>query len=204
MVKFAHSGPEPFAPPPTQDAPAECQARQTGAEGPIFENSFPGETMELIITPYDPDDLPNEEQIPLPDPGLYEAVGGEEGFARMIENFYDRIVESDIAFFFPQEEEEIGKIKEHNGKYFAEIAGGPKRYSEEMGHVDQIAMHKPFSINEKHRTEWLGTWREVLEEIAKDVDPPLVESYFRFLDTYSKLLINRPVNARSFEDLAKV
>ncbi|WP_456401463.1 globin domain-containing protein [Hydrogenimonas sp.] len=160
--------------------------------------------MQLIITPYDPDNIPKEEQIPLPDPRFYEAVGGDEGFTKMIGHFYDKIVESDIAFFFPQEEEEIEKIKAHNGTYFAEIAGGPKRYSEKMGHVDQIAMHKPFSINEKHRTEWLGTWREVLEEDARDVDPALVESYFRFLDTYSKMLINRPVNARAFEDLAKV
>jgi len=160
--------------------------------------------MELVITPYDPGRLPKEEEIPLPDPRFYEAVGGEEGFRRLIDAFYDRIVESDIAFFFPQEEEEIEKIKIHNGKYFAEIAGGPKRYSEEMGHVDQIKMHKPFSINEKHRTEWLGTWREVLEELAEGVEPELVASYFRFLDRYSKLLVNRPRNARAFEDLAKV
>ena len=160
--------------------------------------------MRLEITPYDPDNIPKEAAIPLPDPRFYEAVGGEEGFKKLVSEFYDRIVESDIAFFFPQDEKEIEQIKAHNGKYFAEIAGGPKRYSEEMGHVDQIKMHKPFSINEKHRTEWLGTWREVLEEVAKDVDPELVESYFRFLDQYSKLLVNRPRNARAFEDLAKV
>ncbi len=160
--------------------------------------------MELLITPYDPDNVPKEEEIPLPDPRFYEAVGGDEGFKKLISLFYDKIVESDIAFFFPQEEEEIDRIKEHNGKYFAEIAGGPKRYSEEMGHVDQIKMHKPFSINEKHRTEWLGTWREVLLESASQVDPSLTESYFRFLDEYSKMLINRPRNARAFEDLAKV
>ncbi len=160
--------------------------------------------MNLVITPYDSENIPAEEQIPLPNPAFYEAVGGEEGFKKMIGIFYDKIVESDIAFFFPQEEEEIEKIKEHNGKYFAEIAGGPKRYSEEMGHVDQIKMHKPFSINEKHRTEWLGTWREVLQECASDIDPALVESYFNFLDEYSKLLVNRERNARAFEDLAKV
>ena len=160
--------------------------------------------MHLVITPYDPENVPKEEEVALPDPRFYEAVGGEEGFRKLINDFYDRIVESDIAFFFPQEEEEIEKIKIHNGKYFAEIAGGPKRYSEEMGHVDQIKMHKPFSINEKHRDEWLGTWREVLEANAKEVDAPIVESYFRFLDEYSKLLVNRPRNARAFEDLAKV
>ncbi len=160
--------------------------------------------MNLVITPYDPNNVPEEMSIPLPDPRFYEAIGKEAGFKKLINEFYDRIVESDIAFFFPQEEEKIEKIKEHNGKYFAEIAGGPKRYSEEMGHVDQIKMHKPFSINEKHRTEWLGTWREVLQDLAKDVEPALVESYFNFLDEYSKLLVNRELNARAFEDLAKV
>ncbi|MCF6200776.1 MAG: globin [Hydrogenimonas sp.] len=160
--------------------------------------------MNLVITPYDPANIPQEEIIPLPDPRFYKAVGGDEGFRSLINEFYDKIVESDIAFFFPQEEEEIERIKEHNGKYFAEIAGGPKRYSEEMGHVDQIKMHKPFSINDKHRTEWLGTWREVLLEYASNVDSNLVESYFKFLDEYSKLLVNKELKARAFEDLAKV
>ena len=163
-----------------------------------------GVFMNLVITPYDPDNLPKEEEIPLPDPRFYDAVGGEEGLKKLINEFYDRIIESDISFFFPQEEEEIEKIKRHNGKYFAEISGGPKRYSEEIGHIDQVEMHKPFSINEKHRDEWLGTWREVLQEFAKDVEPELVESYFNYLVEYSKLLINRPRNARAFEDLAKV
>jgi len=153
--------------------------------------------MNLQITNYDPNNIPKEEEIPLPNPRFYEAVGGEEGFKKLISEFYDRIIESDIAFFFPQEDEEIERIKRHNGKYFAEIAGGPKRYSEEMGHIDQIKMHEPFSITPKHRIEWLGTWKEVLEEFAKDVDPKLVESYFRYLDEYSKLLVNRPKDLRA-------
>jgi len=55
--------------------------------------------MELVITPYDPDNIPVEEEIPLPDPRFYEAVGGEEGFRELIGLFYDKIVESDIAFW---------------------------------------------------------------------------------------------------------
>lgn len=160
--------------------------------------------MKLVITPYNPDNIPKEEEIPLPDPRFYDAVGGDEAFNAMVSDFYDKIMESDIAFFFPQEEEEIERVKKHNVKYFAEIAGGPKRYSQEVGHVDMIEMHKPFSINEKHRTEWLGTWREVLLEHAAHVEEAITVSYFTYLDTYSKLLVNRRRNARAFDDMAKV
>lgn len=156
--------------------------------------------MNLEISLYDPSEMNENFSYPLPDPKLFEVLG-EKGFQDMIDNFYELVAESDIAFFFPQDEEELNKVKKHNAKFFMEVCGGPNTYSEEMGGIDMIKMHQQFSINEKHRTEWLGTFREILEDV--DVDEPLKEAFWNYLDQFSKLLVNRPLNARAFEDMVR-
>jgi len=124
---------------------------------------------------------------------FYEAIGGEEGMRKLMYNFYDKIYESDIAHFFPQDEEEFEKVKEKNTKFFIQICGGPKVYEDEAKGMDlneyMIRVHDDFSINEKARIEWLGTMREALNEV-KDVDESLKEAFWDYLDKFSKLTVN--------------
>ena len=124
---------------------------------------------------------------------FYEAIGGEEGMRKLMYNFYDKIYESDIAHFFPQDEDEFEKVKEKNTKFFIQICGGPKVYEDEAKGMDlneyMIRVHDDFSINEKARIEWLGTMREALNEV-KDVDESLKEAFWDYLDKFSKLTVN--------------
>jgi hypothetical protein len=48
-------------------------------------------------------------------------------------DFYDIIYESDIAHFFPQDEDEFHKVKVKNTRFFIQICGGPKVYEGEAG-----------------------------------------------------------------------
>ena len=41
-----------------------------------------------------------------------EAIGGEKGMQALFDKFYDMISESEIAHFFPQEEEEMNLVKD--------------------------------------------------------------------------------------------
>jgi len=52
-----------------------------------------------------------------------------------------------------------------------------------------IRLHDDFSINEKARIEWLGTMREALNEL-EGVDEKLIESFWNYLDNFSKLTVN--------------
>ena len=128
-----------------------------------------------------------------PDPAFYEAIGGEEGMRKLMYNFYDKIYESDIAHFFPQDEDEFNKVKVKNTKFFIQICGGPKVYEDEAQGVDlneyMIRIHDDFSIYEKSRIEWLGTMREALEEL-KDIDQELLEDFWNYLERFSKLTVN--------------
>lgn len=128
-----------------------------------------------------------------PNPTFYEAVGGEEGMRALMYSFYDKIYESDIANFFPQDEEEFNEIKEKNTKFFVQICGGPKIYEGEAQGVDlneyMVRLHDDFSIYEKSRLEWLGTMREALEEL-EGVDKALIDDFWNYLENFSKLTVN--------------
>jgi len=127
-----------------------------------------------------------------PDPAFYEALG-HDGMQKMMYDFYDKIYDSEIAHFFPQDPEEFEKVKKKNTKFFIQICGGPSIYDESMRGVDlnkyMIDLHKDFSIYEKSRNEWLGTFREVLMET--DVDEKLKEDFWAYLDKFSKMTVNR-------------
>ncbi len=128
-----------------------------------------------------------------PNPAFYEAVGGEEGMKKLMYSFYDKIYESDIANFFPQEEDEFEAIKIKNTKFFVQICGGPKVYEDEARGMElnefMVRLHDDFSIYEKSRIEWLGTMREALDEL-EGVDVALIDDFWSYLENFSKLTVN--------------
>ncbi len=146
--------------------------------------------MKLEITP-----VVKGERVEFKNPPkeFFDAIGGEEGMRELMYNFYDKIYESDIAHFFPQDEDEFQKVKEKNTKFFIQICGGPKVYEDEAGGMNlneyMIRLHDDFSINEKARIEWLGTMREALNEL-KGVDEELIQGFWDYLDKFSKLTVN--------------
>lgn len=128
-----------------------------------------------------------------PSKRFYDAIGGEEGMRKLMFSFYDKIYESEISHFFPQDEDEFEDIKIKNTKFFIQICGGPKVYEGESKGMNldefMIRVHDDFSINEKARVEWLGTIREALEEV-KGVDSEILEDFWNYLDQFSKLTVN--------------
>jgi len=147
--------------------------------------------MSLPITP-----VVKGESVPFSNPpkAFYDAIGGEEGMRELMYDFYDRIYESDIAHYFPQDEEEFEKVKVKNSKFFIQICGGPKVYEDEAQGMDlneyMIRVHDDFSITEKSRIEWLGTMRDALEAKATHVPAELVEEFWDYLEAFSKLTVN--------------
>lgn len=127
-----------------------------------------------------------------PNPAFYKALG-YEGMERLMYKFYDHIYESNIAHFFPQDPAEFEEVKKKNTKFFIQICGGPSIYDEDMRGKDldqyMIDIHKNFSIYEKSRDEWLGTFRDVLNEL--DIDEEIKDDFWHYLDKFSKLTVNR-------------
>jgi len=146
--------------------------------------------MSMDITP-----VKKGEEVHFTNPSerFYKAIGGEDGMRKLMFNFYDKIYESEIAHFFPQDEDEFEKIKIKNTKFFIQICGGPKFYEDEAQGMElnefMIRVHDDFSITEKARVEWLGTIREALQEV-KGVDEDILEDFWSYLNEFSKLTVN--------------
>ncbi len=133
-----------------------------------------------------------------PPAAFFEAIGGEAGMQVLMYDFYDKIYESRIAHFFPQDEAAFDEVKFKNSKFFIQICGGPKVYEGEAKGMDlneyMIRVHDDFSINENNRIEWLGTMREALADKAQHVDIALIREFWEYLENFSKLTVN------TFED----
>jgi len=149
------------------------------------------EIYALELTPVE-----KAEDIHFKNPPLafFNAIGGEEGMKELMYDFYDKIYESDIAHFFPQDEAEFDEVKFKNSKFFIQICGGPKVYEDETQGMElneyMIRIHDDFSITEKSRIEWLGTMREALADKAQHVDIALIREFWDYLEKFSKLTVN--------------
>ena len=127
----------------------------------------------------------------------------EKGFMDMINDFYGVVLNSDIAYFFPDDVQEIEMIKQRNGSYFMMLCGGDDTYlSKYGGTFDQIKTHEMFSIPNKARIEWLGCWQEVLERIEDKVEHEHIQSYWNWLEVFSKHIVNYENDRETLEDKA--
>ncbi|VAY88241.1 putative globin [hydrothermal vent metagenome] len=142
-------------------------------------------------------------KITKPDPKFLEQLG-EEKFWKMINHFYELVTSGDIAYFFPQDEKIIEMIKKRNGAYFIQMCGGDDTYIANGGTFDQVKVHQEFSISQKARIEWLGTWQEVLMVYQDNVDHKYIQSYWDWLDKFSIHMINFELDKKDEIGLTKV
>jgi len=142
-------------------------------------------------------------EFPKPNPEFMVAIGGEDGMQKLFDTFYDLISESEIAHFFPQDEEEMQLVKERNTKYFIEFYGGSKEYSTIPDKsMDIIKMHIDFSITEKARYLWLGVVQDILEDL--EIKDELKQGFWDTFESFSKWTVNRDTKAKTYEDMVKV
>jgi hemoglobin len=151
----------------------------------------PREIRALELTPVE---KAKEVHFKNPPAAFYDAIGKESGMKELMYDFYDKIYESNIAHFFPQDEDAFDEVKFKNSKFFIQICGGPKVYEDEAKGMDlneyMIRVHDDFSITEKSRIEWLGTMREALADKAQHVELALIKEFWEYLEQFSKLTVN--------------
>ena len=143
-------------------------------------------------------------EFPLPDKKFLEQLT-PKGFMEMINTFYGLVLDSEIAHFFPDDEDEIEFIKKRNGSYFMMMCGGDERYiTKYCGDFDQIKTHEMFSITNKARVEWLGCWMDTLKTIEDKVDHDAIQSYWNWLEVFSKHIVNYENTPETYEEQVKI
>ncbi len=98
---------------------------------------------------------------------VYERVGGEDFFRRLVEGFYERVERDDILR--PMYPEDLSESKRVLTLFLVQYWGGPGTYLEERGHPRLRMRHVPFRITKRARDAWLSAMMGSLEEARGDL-----------------------------------
>lgn len=128
-----------------------------------------------------------------PNPEFLNQVG-EERFRQLVDDHYENIAHSDIAFMFPVEyEDEFAKVKKHAADFFIQICGGPDYFAQTRGDPRMLARHQRFRIDERGRQIWLNSFATLLPPLEEEgISPENIQSFWNYLERFSSLLVNIP------------
>lgn len=108
--------------------------------------------------------MPRDEQT-----SLYDAVGGEETFRRLVHLFYQGVARDPLLRpLYP--DEDLSAAEEKLRMFLVQYWGGPRTYSEERGHPRLRMRHAPFRIGTAERDAWLSHMRAALDELQLPED----------------------------------
>jgi hemoglobin len=102
---------------------------------------------------------------------VYEAVGGQDAFRRLVAGFYARVAEDPLLRpLYP--DEDLSGAQERLTMFLAQYWGGPRAYSDRRGHPRLRMRHAPFAIGPAERDAWLACMRAALDdlELSDDLD----------------------------------
>lgn len=118
---------------------------------------------------------------------FYEAVGGHETFARIVDGFY-RGVAGDPVLRPMYPEEDLGPAKERLLMFLEQYWGGPTTYSQQRGHPRLRMRHAPFPVNPDARDRWLAHMRAAVDEVG--LSPLHEETLWDYLSRAAHAMVN--------------
>lgn len=123
----------------------------------------------------------------LQDVDIYAAIG-EDGFHRLIAEFYRQVPGDDILGPMYPADDLVG-AEERLRDFLVGRFGGPLRYIEQRGHPQLRMRHMPFAVNLDARQRWMQLMNRALDAARF---PPEVDAILReFFDNVSTMMINR-------------
>jgi hemoglobin len=120
---------------------------------------------------------------------FYAAVGGEETFRRLVEEFYAGVAQDPVLRpLYP--EDDLGPAAERLRMFLVQYWGGPTTYSERRGHPRLRMRHAPFPIGQTERDAWLARMRTALDSLG--LAPAHEQVLWDYLTSAADSLRNRP------------
>jgi hemoglobin len=85
---------------------------------------------------------------------MYERVGGEEFFVRLVDRFYSAVATDPVLRpLYP--DADLTAARDHLTMFLVQYWGGPQTYSSQRGHPRLRMRHAPFRITVAERDAWL-------------------------------------------------
>ena len=118
---------------------------------------------------------------------LYDQVGGEPTFQRLVDAFYRRVeADAELRAIFPADME-AGKRWQF--LFLSQFFGGPEQYAAERGHPRMKMRHMPFPIDRKMRDAWLGHMLAAIDEVG--IEEPMRSVMRDYFERASEHMINQ-------------
>jgi hemoglobin len=113
---------------------------------------------------------------------LYEWAGGHDGFARLMNAFYDRVEADDlISPLFPG-----GVSEEHRRnvtKWWCEVFGGPPAYTEDLGGYDRmVGKHRDLAITPEQRFRFVSLLSLAADDAGLPDDPEFRSAFLAYAE----------------------
>lgn len=118
---------------------------------------------------------------------IYELVGGEPTFRRLVDCFYDRIAQDPLLRpMFPAD---LEPGKERQFLFLVQYFGGPSEYNRQRGHPRLRMRHAPFPIGQPERDAWLAHMLAAIDEVG--IGEPARGAMRSYFENAASAMINR-------------
>jgi hemoglobin len=120
---------------------------------------------------------------------LFEAIGGEPTFRRLVDTFYAGVAGDPVLrALYP--EDDLGPASDRLRMFLIQYWGGPSTYNDQRGNPRLRMRHAPFAINTAARDAWLQHMRAAMDEL--DLDPEHDRMLWDYLIRAAESLRNTP------------
>jgi hemoglobin len=129
---------------------------------------------------------------------MYEAIGGEPAFRRLVHRFYQEVAaDPELRALYPSRD--LGPAEDHLRLFLIQYWGGPATYNELRGHPRLRMRHVHFAIGEAERDAWLRHMRTALDELA--LEPTADAEFWNYLVMAAHSLVNQQTGPAAGPDL---
>lgn len=122
-------------------------------------------------------------------PSLYDWAGGLTALRRMIDAFYDRVERTPLFDnLFP------GGVtvehREHVTAWWAEVFGGPTRYTDELGgYENMLAHHQNLGITSEQRSTFVAVMSLAADDAELPPDPEFRSALLAYLEWGTRIAL---------------
>lgn len=123
------------------------------------------------------------------DPAItfYEAVGGEDTFRLLVDEFYAGVADDPLLRpMYP--EEDLGPAAERLRLFLIQYWGGPSTYQEQRGHPRLRMRHAPFRVGPAERDAWLRHMRHAVDTLNLPADQ--AKTLWDYLERAAQFMVN--------------
>jgi len=128
---------------------------------------------------------------------VFQAVGGQGFFDRLVERFYDHVANDPVLLSLYPDQVDLGPARERLATFLGQYWGGPDTYSQQRGHPRLRMRHAPFRIDPAAGDHWVAAMVDALATTMPEapLDPDLAGAVQERMIEYFTLSAGHMVNS---------